>query len=160
MLRTQRLNKKCLNSKNKQPQNCEILKRMTYSSSINFNQILSASQIMKRSYTCSNFWVIRGSYLSFYTEGLFMGGGLKTFIHDAMASVPLYLFSKYKMGTASVVTRMLSGHHLYILSVLVIQMPCCSTSLAKDTSQANKLAKIYTVAKIRGLVLEEKPIKS
>jgi hypothetical protein len=57
------------------------------------------------------------------------------------------------MGTASAATPMLSGH--LTLSMLVIVMPCCSTSLAKGTSQTNEEAKRYYVTAIRGLVLLE-----
>ena len=72
-----------------------------------------------------------------------------------MASAPPYPSSKSKMGTASAAIPTLSGHHLMMVSMLVIVMPCCSTSLAKGTSQTNEQAERYIVAAIMGLVLEE-----
>jgi hypothetical protein len=57
------------------------------------------------------------------------------------------------MGTASAATPTLSGH--LTLSMLVIVMPCCSTSLAKGTSQTNEQAKRYTVTAVMGLVFVE-----
>jgi hypothetical protein len=83
-----------------------------------------------------------------------MGGSAKTSTHDVMTKVPQFPCSKLKMGTASVATPALSGHHhLTMVSMLVIVMPCCSTSLAKGTSQTNEQAVRYTVTSIMGLVL-------
>jgi hypothetical protein len=59
------------------------------------------------------------------------------------------------MGTASAATPTLSGHLLGLVSMLVIVMPCCSTSLAKGTSQTNEQAKRYGVGAFGGLILEE-----
>jgi hypothetical protein len=77
-----------------------------------------------------------------------MGGSSKTSTHDVMAKDPRSLSSKSKKGTASVATPALSGHHLMTGSMLVIVMPCCSTSLAKGTSQTNEQATRYTVKAI------------
>jgi hypothetical protein len=82
-----------------------------------------------------------------------MGGGSKTSTYDVTVSDPLSPSSKSKMGTASAATPTLSGH--LTVSMLVIVMRCCSTSLAKGTSQTNEQAKRYTVDTIMGLVLLE-----
>jgi hypothetical protein len=58
------------------------------------------------------------------------------------------------MGTASAAISTLSGRHLSV-SMLVIVMPCCSTSLAKGTSQTNEQARRYSVIARGGLVLVE-----
>jgi hypothetical protein len=85
-----------------------------------------------------------------------MGGSTKTSTHDVMASALRYPSSKSKMGTASAATPTLSGHLLGLtISMLVIEMRCCSTSLVKGTSQTNEQATRYTVTAIRGLVLED-----
>jgi hypothetical protein len=84
-----------------------------------------------------------------------MGGCTKTSTHDVMASAPRYPSSKSKMGTALAATPTLSGSHHSLVSMLVIVMPCCSTSLAKGTSQTNEQARRYTVEAIVGLVLKE-----
>jgi F0F1-type ATP synthase membrane subunit c/vacuolar-type H+-ATPase subunit K len=83
-----------------------------------------------------------------------MGGSTKTSTHDVTISDPLSPSSKSKMGTASAATPTLSGSHLTV-SMLVIVMPCCSTSLAKGTSQTNEQATRYSVTAIVGLVLVE-----
>jgi hypothetical protein len=82
-----------------------------------------------------------------------MGGITKISIHDVTAKAPRYPSLKSKMGTASAATPTLSGH--LTLSMLVIVMPCCSTSLAKGTSQTIEQAKRYIVTAVVGLVLEE-----
>ena len=82
-----------------------------------------------------------------------MGGKQKTSTHDVTASAPLYPSSKSKMGTALAATPMLSGH--LTVSMLVIVMPCCSTSLAKGTSQTNEQALRYYVAPAMDLVSKE-----
>jgi hypothetical protein len=56
-------------------------------------------------------------------------------------------------GTASAATPTLSCH--LIVAMLVIVVRCCSTCLAKGTSQTKEQAKRYTVAAIGGLVLVE-----
>ena len=48
----------------------------------------------------------------------------------------------------------LSGN-LMMLSLLVIVMRCCSTCLAKGTSQTKEQAQRYSVAAIGGLVFKE-----
>jgi hypothetical protein len=85
-----------------------------------------------------------------------MDGRPKTSTHDVMAKAPRYPCSKSKMGTASVATSALSGH--LTLSMLVIVMPCCSTSLAKGTSQTNEQARRYGVEAIMGLILVEEVV--
>jgi hypothetical protein len=82
-----------------------------------------------------------------------MGGCVKTSTHDVTASAPRSPSSKSKMGTALAATPTLSGHLL--VAMLVIVMPCCSTSLAKGTSQTNEQAKRYGVEAIVGLILED-----
>jgi hypothetical protein len=82
-----------------------------------------------------------------------MGGWQKTSAHDVTESGPRSPSSKSKMGTALAATPTLSGHHLMMVSMLVIVMPCCSTSLAKGTSQTKEKARRYSlVAVIKGLV--------
>jgi hypothetical protein len=82
-----------------------------------------------------------------------MGGCSKTSIHDVTASIPRSPSSKSKTGTASAATPTLSGH--LTISMLVIVMPCCSTSLAKGTSQTNEQARRYGVTGRRGLAFME-----
>jgi hypothetical protein len=120
-------------------------------------RILSASQRKKRRNIYSNFWGTSYWPPPFSIVGLFMGGSAKTSTHDVMASAPRYPSSKLKMGTASAATPTLSGSHQPSLAVsmLVIVMPCCSTSPAKGTSQINEQATRYYVAAIGGLILLE-----
>jgi hypothetical protein len=80
-----------------------------------------------------------------------MGGRPKTSTHNVMAKDPRSLSSKRNKGTASVATPELSGH--LTISLLVIVMRCCSTSLAKGTSQTSEQAKRYGVPALTGLVL-------
>ncbi len=83
-----------------------------------------------------------------------MGGTEKTSTHDVTASAPRSPFLKSKTrGTASAATPTLSGH--LALSLLVIVVRCCSTCLAKGTSQTKEQARRYCVTSIMGLVLLE-----
>ena len=86
-----------------------------------------------------------------------MGGGIKTSTHDVTASTPRSLCSKSKtQGNASAATPTLSGHHKMAgVSLLVIVVRCCSTCLAKCTSQTKEQARRYCVVAIWGLVLME-----
>ena len=88
-----------------------------------------------------------------------MGGRRKTSTHDVTARTPRSPCSKSKtQGTASGASPTLSGHHLLLMagvSLLVIVVRCCSTCLAKGTSQTKEQAKRYSVGAILGLVLEE-----
>jgi hypothetical protein len=70
------------------------------------------------------------------------------------ASAPRSPCSKSKTQVnASAATPTLSGH--LTLSMLVIVVRCCSTCLAKGTSQTKEQARRYTVTAVGGLVLEE-----
>ncbi len=83
-----------------------------------------------------------------------MGGCIKTSTHDVTASAPRSPCSKSKIrGTASAATPTLSGH--LMVSMLVIVVRCCSTCLAKGTSQTKEQAGQYTVAAGGGLVFME-----
>ena len=83
-----------------------------------------------------------------------MGGGLKTSTNDVTASTPRSLCLKSKIQVnASAAIPTLSGH--LTLSMLVIVVRCCSTCLAKGTSQTKEQAKRYCVAAIMGLGLLE-----
>ena len=83
-----------------------------------------------------------------------MGGWQKTSTHDVMARAPRSLYSKLKKQVnASEATPTLSGHLHMTLSMLVIVVRCCSTCLAKGTSQTKEQARRYTVAAVLGLVL-------
>jgi hypothetical protein len=83
-----------------------------------------------------------------------MGGCIKTSTQDVMPSAPQYPCSKSKTrGNASAATPTLSGH--LTLSLLVIVVRCCSTCLAKGTSQTKEQAKRYAVSAGWGLVLLE-----
>ena len=82
-----------------------------------------------------------------------MGGRPKTSTHDVTASTPRSPCSKSKTQVnASAATPTLSGH--LTLSVLVIVVRCCSTCLAKGTSQTKEQAGRYTLSTIGGLVLD------
>ena len=84
-----------------------------------------------------------------------MVGCAKTSTHDVTARIPPSLCSKSKtQGNASEATPTFSGH-LMALSMLVIVVRCCSTCLAKGTSQTKDMAGRYGVTAIMGLVLEE-----
>jgi hypothetical protein len=86
-----------------------------------------------------------------------MDGCRKTSTHDVKASAPQSPCSKSKTrGNASAATPTLSGHSLIMLSMLVIVVRCCSTCLAKGTSQTKEQARRYAVAAGRGLVLVDK----
>ncbi len=83
-----------------------------------------------------------------------MGGRPKTSTHDVTVRTPLYPYSKSKtLGNASAATPTLSGHLMVALLVIVVR--CCSTCLAKGTSQTKEQARRYTVTGRRGLVLME-----
>ncbi len=87
-----------------------------------------------------------------------MGGCAKTFTHDVTASAPQSPCSKSKTQVnVSAATPMLSGHLLILVTMLVIVVRCCSTCLAKGTSQTKEQARRYTVQACGGLVLEEVP---
>ncbi len=84
-----------------------------------------------------------------------MGGKPKTSTHDVTASAPRSPCSKLKKQVnASAATPTLSGH-LVPLRMLVIVVRCCSTCLAKGTSQTKEQARRYGVTAIVGLVLME-----
>ena len=83
-----------------------------------------------------------------------MGGRAKISTNDVTASTLRSPFSKSKTrGNASVATPIISGH--LTMSMLVIVVRCCSTCLAKGTSQRKEKAGRYTVAAIGGLVFME-----
>ncbi len=86
-----------------------------------------------------------------------MGGIILISTRVVTVNPPLSLCSKSKtQRTASAATPTLSGHLLMALvTVLVIAVRCCSTCLAKGTSQTKEQAKRYTVAAEAGLILEE-----
>ncbi len=86
-----------------------------------------------------------------------MGGGTKTSTINVTARTPRSPCSKSKtQGTASAATPTLSGHLLLVMiTLLVIVVRCCSTCLAKGTSQTKEQAKRYGVAGILGLILVE-----
>ena len=82
-----------------------------------------------------------------------MGGSIKTFTHDVTVNAPRSLCSKSKtQENASAAIPTLSGH--LMISMLVIVVRCCSTCLAKGTSQTKEQARRFTVAAIGGLGLE------
>jgi hypothetical protein len=84
-----------------------------------------------------------------------MGGCIKTFTQDVTKRVPPSRYSRFKMGTASVASPTLSGHHLAI-SMLVIVIQCCLTCLAPVTSLPNEKQERRYCATIAGdLVLQE-----
>jgi hypothetical protein len=58
--------------------------------------------------------------------------------------------------TASAATPKLSGHLLMMVSMLVIVMRCCSTSLANVASPTNEQEKRYTAVSIMDLFLVTK----
>jgi hypothetical protein len=83
-----------------------------------------------------------------------MGGTAKISTHDVTVRTPQSPCSKSKTrGTASAATPALSGH--LTLSMLVILVRCCSTYLAKGTSQTKEQGGGYSVAAIGGLVIVE-----
>ncbi len=84
-----------------------------------------------------------------------MGGSAKTSTHDVTVRAPLSPCSKSKRQVnASAATPRLSGH-LMTISMLVIVVRCCSTCLAKGTSQTKEQARRYCVTVREGLVLRE-----
>ncbi len=88
-----------------------------------------------------------------------MGGRPNTSTHDVTTKAPLSPSSKSKTrGTASEAIPKLSGHlllHLTLENLLVIVVRCCSTCLAKGTSQTKEQARRYGGAAFGGLVLME-----
>ena len=76
-----------------------------------------------------------------------------TSTHDVTARAPQSLYSKLKKQVnASAATPTLNR---LLVSMLVIVVRCCSTCLAKGTSQTKEQATRYCVAAIMGLVLME-----
>ncbi len=72
-----------------------------------------------------------------------MGGSTKISTHDVMASTPLSPCSKSNtQRTVSAAIPKLSGHLLFFVTgrIRVIVVRCCSTCLAKGTSQTKELA--------------------
>jgi hypothetical protein len=96
----------------------------------------SARQTRSRRSSCSNSSETNDLSHIFCSEGLSMGGSIKTFTQDVTRRVPPSRYSRSKMGTASVASPTLSGH--LPLSMLVIVMRCCSTCLAPVTSLPNE----------------------
>ena len=81
-----------------------------------------------------------------------MGGSGKTSTHDVTASTQRSLCLKSKIeANASAAIPTLSGH--LTLSLLVIVVRCCSTCLAKGTSQTKEQARRYGMTAVVGLVL-------
>ena len=82
-----------------------------------------------------------------------MGGRSKTSTHVVTTKAPPSYCSKSKtQENASAATPKLSGH--LIVSLLVIVVRCCSTCLAKGTSQTKEQARRYSVMATGGFVLE------
>ncbi len=106
--------------------------------------------------TYLNCWATIESRLRFCTPALFMGGWLQTSTHDVTTRNPRSPCLKSKtQGTASAATPTLSGYLIGLVSLLVIVVRCCSTCLAKGTSQTKEQAMRYTVTAIGGLGLKE-----
>ena len=83
-----------------------------------------------------------------------MGGRQKTSTHDVTASAPPSPCSRSKTRwSASAATPTLSGH--LTMSMLVIVVRCCSTCLAKGTSQTKEQVRRYCVSAVWGLVFVE-----
>jgi hypothetical protein len=81
-----------------------------------------------------------------------MGGCLKTSTHDVTTKTPRSLCLKSKiLANASAAIPTLSGH--LTLGLLVIVLRCCSTCLAKGTSQTKEQAGGYSVSSGGGLGL-------
>jgi hypothetical protein len=82
-----------------------------------------------------------------------MGGSLNTTTHDVTTKALRSPSSKSKTpGNASEATPTLS---CYLVTMLMIVVRCCSTYLAKGTSQTKEQARRYGVTPIRGLVSKE-----
>ena len=114
----------------------------------------SARQTRSRRSTCSNSSVTNDLSHIFCSEGLNMGGCIKTSTQDVTRRVLPSRYSRSKMGTASVASPTLSGH--LTLSMLVIVMRCCSTCLAPVTSLPNEKQERRYGAKVAwDLVLQE-----
>ena len=114
----------------------------------------SARQTRSRRSTCSNSSVTNDLSHIFCSEGLSMGGSIKTFTQDVTRRVPPSRCSRSKTGTASVASPTLSGQ--LTLSMLVIVMRCCSTCLAPVTSLPNEIQdRRYGAGVARDLVLQE-----
>ena len=85
-----------------------------------------------------------------------MGGWVQTSTHDVTVRTPRSPCSKLRtQENASVATPMLSGHRLKKVSMLAIVVRCCSTCLAKGTSQTKEKAQRYSVTAGVGLILME-----
>ncbi len=107
--------------------------------------------------SCINSWVKNYFMLHFSTPGLFMGGMLVTSTHDVTVRTPRSPCSKsWARMNASAATPTLSGHLLIAgVRMLLIVVRCCSTCLAKGTSQIKEQANRYTMAKVMALVLDQ-----
>ncbi len=83
-----------------------------------------------------------------------MGGEPKTSTHDVTANAPRSPFSKLKtLGNASAATPTGSGHLQVALLKMIMQ--CCSTCLAKGTTQTKEQVRRYSAIANRGLASEE-----
>ena len=139
-LRTKNSKFKCNNTKKSQLENWMKSNWQQFTKSISLKWILLVYQTISRRDIYWNSWAIRESSLRISTEGLFMGGCSKTSTHGVTARDPLSpCLKSRKQENASAATPTLSGH--LMVSLLVIVVRCCSTCLAKGTSQTKEQAK-------------------
>ena len=95
----------------------------------------SALQRRRRSNSCLNFSATRDSLLICCIVDQSMGGSAQTSTVGVITRERQSPCLRSKTVTASAATPRLSGHLMTHLSMLVIVMRCCSTCLAKGTSQ-------------------------
>jgi hypothetical protein len=113
--------------------------------------IQNAPQRRRRRNTCRSCSVIRSSSHTCCSEGQNTGGIQKTSTLGVITRGQLSPCSRSKEEIASEATPKLSGH--LIVTMLVIVMRCCSTSLANVTSSTNEQEKRYSADLLRDLTL-------
>jgi hypothetical protein len=113
----------------------------------------NAPQRKRRRNTCRNCSAIRNSSHTCCTEAQNTGGMPKTSTLGVITRGQLSPCSRSKEEIASEATPRLSGHLLMIVSMLVIVMRCCSTSLANVTSPTNEQEERYGAVRQGDLTL-------
>jgi hypothetical protein len=113
----------------------------------------NAPQRRRRSNTCRSCSKIRDSSHTCCSEAQNTGGCTETSTIGVTTRGQLSPCSRSEEVTASEATPKLSGHLLILVSMLVIVMRCCSTSLANVTSPTNEQEERYAVDGMRDLHL-------
>jgi hypothetical protein len=110
---------------------------------------------MNKSYTCYHSLETRDSSPLCYTVDQYMGGRPKISTSDATTRARLSPCLRSKMGTASEDTPKLSGHLIFLVSILVIVILCSSISQNNEVFKAKRQAQRYTAIVVMDLISVE-----